>query len=265
MPFSAAQATKRETMSPPTGCDPTRKRPRSAIPSGVCTRALIARIRSHGVSALRRTVASKTPPPEISRHANPAWSRISATCRISAVGSAPASGSCERSRTVVATSFGTTRDLSDLPERTSRGFGCRRALRAGDVAAVARVDLDALAGVHEHRHLHDRAGLELRRLRHVRDRVPTHGRLRLGDRNLAGRRHLEPCRLAVDGQHLHRARGLEEEERLPDLAMRQPELLVRLLVHEVRFRAVVVEVLDVLHLGVHAGEALAGAERLVDD
>ena len=29
--------------------------------------------------------------------------------------------------------------------------------------------------------------------------------------------------------------------------------------------AVVVEVLDVLHLGVHARELLAGAERLVDD
>ena len=47
--------------------------------------------------------------------------------------------------------------------------------------------------------------------------------------------------------------------------MREPELLVRLLVHEVRLGAVVVEVLDVLHLGVDARELLACAERPFDD
>ena len=47
--------------------------------------------------------------------------------------------------------------------------------------------------------------------------------------------------------------------------VRQPELLVRLLVHEVRLAAVVVEELDVLHLGVHARELLAGAESVLDD
>ena len=47
--------------------------------------------------------------------------------------------------------------------------------------------------------------------------------------------------------------------------MRQPELVVRLLVHEVRLGAVVVQELDVLDLRVHAGELLARAERAVDD
>ena len=50
-----------------------------------------------------------------------------------------------------------------------------------------------------------------------------------------------------------------------DLGPRQAELLVALLVHEVRLAAVVVEELDVLHLGVDARELLAGAERVVDD
>ena len=40
MPFSAAEATKRRTKSAPTGREPTRKRPRSASPSGVVVRAL---------------------------------------------------------------------------------------------------------------------------------------------------------------------------------------------------------------------------------
>ena len=104
MPFSAAHATKRRTMSVETGFEPTRKRPRRAIPSGVVVRASIARIRSHGLSTPRRTEASKTPPPDTSRHAKPAPSRISAMRRTSPVGIRPASGSCESSRIVVSTS-----------------------------------------------------------------------------------------------------------------------------------------------------------------
>ena len=67
MPLSAAEATKRLTNSPPTGREPTRKRPRSAIASGVSVRSFSARIRSHGLSTPRRTAVSKTPPPETSR------------------------------------------------------------------------------------------------------------------------------------------------------------------------------------------------------
>jgi hypothetical protein len=67
IPLSAAEATKRLTNSPPTGRDPTRKRPRSAIASGVSVRSFSARIRSHGLSTPRRTAVSKTPPPETSR------------------------------------------------------------------------------------------------------------------------------------------------------------------------------------------------------
>ena len=136
MPFSAAHDTKRPTMSPLTGREPTRNRPRSAIPSGVDTRALIARIRSHGLSTRRRTVASKTPPPETSRHANPAPSRISATRRprrseaSRRVAPARAGGSSCRPASARA-------DLTEAPERARSG--------AADVATLARIDLDALA------------------------------------------------------------------------------------------------------------------------
>src|SRR5262245_55983923 len=176
MPFSAAHDTNRPTMSALTGREPTRKRPRRAIPSGVDTRDLIARMRSHGLSTRRRTVASNTPPPETSRHANPAPSRISATRSTSAVGSLPASGSCESSRIVVSTSLGTTLDLSSEVQPARSG--------PRDVSTLARVDLDALARVDEERHLDDRAGLESRWLRHVRDRVAAHGGLGLRDREL---------------------------------------------------------------------------------
>ena len=107
MPFSAAEATKRRTKSPPTGREPTRKRPRSASPSGVVVRLLSARMRSHGLSTPRRTAESKTPPPETSRHAKPALSSTSASDSSSAVGTFPASGSCESRRMVVSTSRGT--------------------------------------------------------------------------------------------------------------------------------------------------------------
>ena len=60
------------------GREPTRNRPRSARPSGVVVRASIARMRSHGLSTARRTAESNTPPPETSRYAKPAVSRISA-------------------------------------------------------------------------------------------------------------------------------------------------------------------------------------------
>ena len=59
-------------------------------------------------------------------------------------------------------------------------------------------------------------------------------------------------------------RRQDVRELVGDLGARQAELLVGLLVHEVRLVAVVVEELDVLRLRVHARELLAGAERVVD-
>jgi hypothetical protein len=79
------------------------------MPSGVEVRASIARIRSQGDSTPRLTALSKTPPPEISSAANPALSSTSASSRIEAVGTRPASGSWLRSRTVVSISEGTPR------------------------------------------------------------------------------------------------------------------------------------------------------------
>ena len=110
MPFSAAVATKRRIVSPSKGREPTRKRPRSAIASGVSTRALSARIRSHGLSMPRLTAVSKQPPPETSRTAKPAPSRISARRDVRGR-IRPASGSWPSRRIVVSTSPGTAGSL----------------------------------------------------------------------------------------------------------------------------------------------------------
>ena len=63
IPFAAALATKRRTMSAETGLEPTRKRPRRAIPSGVEERARIERMRSQGLST-RRTALSNSRRPK---------------------------------------------------------------------------------------------------------------------------------------------------------------------------------------------------------
>src|SRR5438094_8726479 len=191
IPLSAAEATKRRAKSLPTGREPTRKRPRSAIASGVVVRALRARIRSHGLSTPRRTAVSKTPPPETSRYAKPAESRVSASWSRSAVGIRPASGSWPSSRMVVSTRTGTRRSVPRL--------------RARDVAPFAGVDLDPVARVHEERNLHDGAGLELGRLRHVGDGVTADTRVGLGDRELDRGRQLDAGGAAVDPEDLHRA------------------------------------------------------------
>jgi hypothetical protein len=62
IPLSAAEATNRRAKSPPTGCEPTRNRPRSAIPSGVLVRDLSARIRSHGLSTPARPPCRRPAP-----------------------------------------------------------------------------------------------------------------------------------------------------------------------------------------------------------
>src|SRR5262249_57609275 len=156
---------------------------------GVETGALTARIRAHGLSTRRRTVASNTPPPDTSRHANPAPSRISATWRTSAVGRFPASGSCESSLMVVSTNFGTAGDLSLALVRARSG--------PADVPTFPRIDLDALSGVDEQRDLHDGARLEGRGLHHVRDRVAAHGGLGFRHGELDRGRQLDARRLGV--------------------------------------------------------------------
>ena len=75
--------------------------------------------------------------------------------------------------------------------RTAVVRGAASHVRRARCSALARVDLDPVARVHEERHLDDRAGLEGRRLRHVRDRVALHAGLGVGDRELDRRRHLD--------------------------------------------------------------------------
>ena len=102
------------------GREPTSSRPRSAMPSGVEQRERMARIRSHGLSTPRRTAESKQPPPDTSRYAKPALSRISASSRTREDCIRCASGSCERSRILVSTRAGTAR-----PVRCSGPRACR--------------------------------------------------------------------------------------------------------------------------------------------
>jgi hypothetical protein len=77
MRVSMAYATKRRAKSPPTGYEPTRNRPRSAIASGVFV-SRRARIRPQGLSTHRGMALSRTPPPETSRYVTPAPSSTSA-------------------------------------------------------------------------------------------------------------------------------------------------------------------------------------------
>src|SRR5205085_3162019 len=136
---------------------------------------------------------------------------------------------------------------------------------SADVALLARIDLDPLAGVDEQRHLDDGAGLELRRLRHVRDRIALHAGLGVRDGQLDGCGKLDPGRLSVHEQHLDRARRLHELERVLDRRARQRGLLVRVLVHEDDLVPRVVEVLHVLRLGPDPRKLLACSEGTLDD
>src|SRR5918994_7673448 len=260
MPFSAAEATKRRTKSALTGREPTRNRPRNASPSGVVVRAFSARIRSHGLSTPRRTAVSKTPPPETSSSAKPTKSSTSAMRSSSPAGRLPASGSCERRRTVVSTSRGTCGAYRVFPG-VSRPAG---ASGAADVAAFARVDLDPVARVDEEGHLDDRARLEGRRLRHVRHRVAPDAGLGVRDRELDRGRKLHTRGLAADEEQLDGARRLHVRQLRIERVVRQRELLVRPLVHEDDLISGVVEVLHVLDLGEDARELLTCTERLVD-
>ena len=158
---------------------------------------------------------------------------------------------------VVSTSFGTARDLSEAPRP--------RDIRLARCSALARVDLDPVAHVHEQRHLHDRARLERRRLRHVRDRVArTPGSVSATVSSTDAGSWM-PDGLPSTASICTELDGGRKASSSSTVRVRERELLVGLLVHEVRLVAVVVEVLDVLHLGVHARELLAGAERPVDD
>src|SRR3954447_658336 len=210
IPLDAAEATKRRAKSPPTGRDPTRKRPRTASASGVFVRAFRARIRSHGLSTPRRTAESKTPPPDTSRYAKPAPSRSSARRSRSAVGMSPASGSWLSTRIVVST----RRGIGPGPHRRRLRALYVRLLGSLDVALLARVDLELVAHVHEERHLDDGAGLERRRLCHVADGVALHARLRVGHLEHHRCGEIDAGRRAADEQHLPRRRGLHERQRV---------------------------------------------------
>jgi hypothetical protein len=126
MPLSAAQRMKRRTRSSDSGREPTRKRPRSAICSGVVRqRALTPRIRSHGLSVPFWTAASKQPPPLTSSAAKPAWSRILATSSTRAVEMVPTSG-CWESRRIVVSTIRVTRVRCTAPRACPHGSRHRR-------------------------------------------------------------------------------------------------------------------------------------------
>jgi hypothetical protein len=76
---------------------------------------------------------------------------------------------------------------------------------------------------------------------------------------------LQPGGLAVHGEDLHGGRRREELEVFGHAFPQQRELLIRVLVHEHDLVTRVVQVLNVLRLGVHALELLARPEGAVDD
>src|SRR5262249_19340438 len=133
-------------------------------------------IRSHGLSTPRLTAESKQPPPDTSRYAKPALSRISARRSCSAAGTLPARGSCPSRRIVVSARDGIARPYRRRPGDSG----------ARDVATLAGVDLQPVADIHEERDVDDRSRLELCRLRHVRDRVALDPGLGLDDLELDG-------------------------------------------------------------------------------
>ena len=148
----------------------------------------------------------------------PQQRRPSASARRAAPG--PAGGSwCRRAQ---------ARGQPSAAHDPRRALGLRRVLhadsawlglvklRARDVAALARVDLDPVAHVHEQRHLHDRAGLEGRGLRHVRDRVAADAGLGLGDGQLDGRRAAARPRAARRPRAPARRARLEVRQRVLD-------------------------------------------------
>src|SRR5438132_6894779 len=83
----------------------------------------------------------------------------------------------------------------------SESVATARTLRARDVALLFRVDLEAVAHVHEERHLDDGARLERRGLRHVRHRVALHTRLGVRHGQLDRGGQLHAGGLAVDREH----------------------------------------------------------------
>ena len=94
--------------------------------------------------------------------------------------------------------------------------------------------------------------------------VAADSRLGVRDLELHGGAELDVRRVAVDVQHVDAFVGLDHLQRLGHARLRQRDLLVGLLVHEVRVGAVGVEELHLARLGVDRAELLAGAEGTVD-
>src|SRR5581483_6407400 len=135
------------------------------------------------------------------------------------------------------------------------------ALDAPDVAAVARVDADHIARVHEERDLDRRPCLQLRRLRRAGRRVAFEAGIRLFDLQLDVRRKRGADRLAVVELDVDPHPVFEEVRGIADDVALQRDVLVRLVVHEVVAVGIVVEHLHLAVVDRCALQLLAGAER----
>ena len=141
----------------------------------------------------------------------------------------------------------------------------RRRSGPGDVLAGAGVDLDAVAGVHEQRHLDDQAGLERGRLAGARHAVALHAGLGLGDVRARPRR-AGRCRRSRRRTSAARpsSRRRCSWPRRPATSGGTCELVVGLVVHEDEVVAVAVEELHLPLVDDGLLELLAGPERAVD-
>src|SRR5687768_16086531 len=124
--------------------------------------------------------------------------------------------------------------------RAARRPSTRSLLGPGDVVAGSCIDLQAVAGVHEQRHLDDEAGFERGRLAGARDAVALDAGLGLAHRQLHRGGELDADDLVVVHRQLC-GRSLDDEvRRAPECTGRHLQLLVALVVHEDELGAVAV-------------------------
>src|SRR4051812_30511214 len=118
----------------------------------------------------------------------------------------------------------------------------RSGIHPAQVAAVARIDLQLVAGVDEQRHLDLGAGLDRRRLGACTGSIALQPGLGVGDLQFDGHREFEVQRRAIVERNLHRQALQQELGGVAHQRIRQVMLLVVLRVHEHEVGAVAIQV-----------------------
>src|SRR6266545_5787033 len=141
----------------------------------------------------------------------------------------------------------------------------RTSLGALEILTRPRVDLDLVPHLHEERYVDLETRLERRGLRRAGRGVALQTEVRRGDGHDDRGRHVDADRLALVlvERDLHPVR--EVVHGIAELVGIERELVVRLRVHEMEVRAVLVHELHGAVVEAGALEALAGLDRLLDE